>query len=378
MWSVCSIYLVSTPLKEGRKGWRRKRSSSRSALHLCLPLSKQELLSRVEDSLRFALKNWISCSLGSFDFAAEGKASYHHALLLWLLRGVMDRINNASVYTRYLSSSLVKPAVFEAPSERPPGLFIGWEVFADLLRCRLRSWSFIAQLLRLLMSNIIHHCYWFTTALGPVSQQVWLVGHAWWSMAWSTDQNDGMKRKMRKDSEGGDWDNLLCRWETKNICQDWRFWMHFSDTWVCVYDYVYLEGGRVGWTKNAKIKAQCQNIWLPGNKGSSNTSIELWRMVEHDSTSQIRFQVGERGGGRGTKTEKCLCLSRFVRAAEHWHWALHSFSLGVWPWHIKWGPEGKLRFRGLLVLRSIQVISTACNLKMISLDRHIKCQSGDL
>lgn len=80
------LSFISCPVhwKREKKGEKRSCVLFR-ALHLCLPLSKQELLSRVEDSLWFALRNWISSSLGSFDFNTEGKASYQHALPWWLL-----------------------------------------------------------------------------------------------------------------------------------------------------------------------------------------------------------------------------------------------------------------------------------------------------
>lgn len=81
--SVCGVYLVSTAIKGERKGFWRKGSCV--FLQSSPPVSKQELLSWVEDRLRFALWNWISASPGPFDFVAEGKASYHHALPSQLL-----------------------------------------------------------------------------------------------------------------------------------------------------------------------------------------------------------------------------------------------------------------------------------------------------
>lgn len=73
---VCEHQCVALILRPVH--WKVKEKGS---LHLCL--SKQKLLSRVEDSLRFSLWNWISASLGSFDFAT---ASYQHALTSPLLQ----------------------------------------------------------------------------------------------------------------------------------------------------------------------------------------------------------------------------------------------------------------------------------------------------
>ena len=75
-------------------------------------------------------------------------------------------------------------------------------------------------------------------------------------------------------------------------------WCNSWDTWVCMNKFVWSVGVW-NWQKKAKIKAQWQNIWLPGNRASSKRSIKLWRMVVHDSTSQIWFQNGVGAGRRG-------------------------------------------------------------------------------
>lgn len=93
-----------------------------------------------------------------------------------------------------------------------------------------------------------------------------------------------------------------------------RSWMHFSDAipgiLECVWMCVWREGVWNG-QKKAKIKAQRQNIWLPGNRASSNASIELWRTVVHDSTSQIWCQdgvgLGRWGGGGQRQTNVSTC-----------------------------------------------------------------------
>ncbi len=162
-----------------------------------------------------------------------------------------------------------------------------------------------------------------------------------------------------------------------------RSWMHFTDAIPGILVCVWMCMRRVGvWgrQKKAKIKVLRQNIWLPGNRASSNGSIKLWRMVVHDSTSPIRFQDGVGAGRWGaTKTEKCLHLSWFVRAGEQWHYPLQTLSQGGRPWHINRGPQTELRFRGLLLfLGSIQVIYTACTVKMSSLRCLITCLWGGL
>lgn len=169
----------------------------------------------------------------------------------------------------------------------------------------------------------IHHSHWLAAALRPVDQQVWPVGHAWWSMAWGVEQERGKRRerKMKKEAEDwkterkwiGDHDNLLCRRREEKkeekmggiiglVMIHGRSWMHFTDAipgiLVCVWMCARRVGVR-GKQKKAQIKVQRQNIWLPGNRASSNGSIELWRMVVHDSTSPIRFQDGVGAGRRG-------------------------------------------------------------------------------
>lgn len=63
---LLSNRLESGPLIGGEgEAEEKKRSSSHVALHLCVLLSKQELLSQVEGSLRFALLNRISALLRS-------------------------------------------------------------------------------------------------------------------------------------------------------------------------------------------------------------------------------------------------------------------------------------------------------------------------
>lgn len=50
--------------------------------------------------------------------------------------------------------------------------------------------------------------------------------------------------------------------------------MHFSDAIPGILECV-RRVGVWGTQKKAKIKVQWKNIWLPGNRASSNSSIEL-------------------------------------------------------------------------------------------------------
>jgi len=155
---------------------------------------------------------------------------------------------------------------------------------------------------------------------------MWPVGDAWWSMAWGSEQKRGKRRKRGRRKKQRVHVNLLCRWrEAKQsnkmggvlglvrILNAWQ-WCNSWDIWVCAEVGGVGKGIRVCvcvWVrvstdgqKKANIKAQRQNIWLPGNRASSNGSIELWRMVAHGSTSPIRFQDGFRtvsGGVRAVR-----------------------------------------------------------------------------
>lgn len=229
---------------------------------------------------------------------------------------------------------------------------------------------------------------------------MWAAGRTCdqWSGLQTNREKKGRWRKEQQierqtESEcSGVQDNLLCRWREGKKERKWegimglmmihgRSWMHFSDAIPGILECVWMSVRRVGvWArqKKAKIKERWQNIWLPGNRALSSGSIELWRMVVHDSTSQIWFQsrVGRRSSGGRDGGGKDREMSPPVLICQGWGtmnpWALEALSLGAQPWHFNWGPQTGQRLRGLLlVLGCVQVVYTACNLKMSSLHRLI-------
>lgn len=87
-WMCFSICVWHLSAVHSNRNWKKRQLKRRELCFLQQPstcVSKQELLSRVEDCLPFALWNWISSPLDSFDFFAAGKASYQHALPSQLL-----------------------------------------------------------------------------------------------------------------------------------------------------------------------------------------------------------------------------------------------------------------------------------------------------
>lgn len=118
--------------------------------------------------------------------------------------------------------------------------------------------------------------------------------------------------------------------------------------------------GVQGRQRKEKIRAQRQNIWLPGNWASSNGSNEEWWCMSRRPRSGFRTVSGRGGGQRQGNVSTCPDLSGPVNN--------DTLSLGARPWHIDMGLQTGLRFKGLLLVSgSIQVIYAACNPKMSSL-----------
>ena len=117
--SVCSIYLVFSPLKGE---WKEKGAMFTSDLSTCVCRWVNRSCChewKTACGLLFGIEFQV---LRSFDCAAEGEWAINtpsHRGLSW---GVMDRINIALVYLRYLSLSLTQArsvwsAVWEAGTD---------------------------------------------------------------------------------------------------------------------------------------------------------------------------------------------------------------------------------------------------------------------
>lgn len=159
---------------------------------------------------------------------------------------------------------------------------------------------------------LLHHSHWLAASLGPVSQHVLLVWTHLRSTGWSADQKEG-KRGEEADGENMDWRP----WERTGGV----LWLLMNQRKRILHVCVWMRESRAqAWDrqKNNQNKSQRQNIWLPGNRASSNCSTELWRMVWlyfPDLVSGWRWG-GFEGGDKGEKTQKCLHLSWFVRRGE--------------------------------------------------------------
>lgn len=161
---------------------------------------------------------------------------------------MMDRINNASVYPRYLSLSLVWPALFEVLSERQPqtiyrlGGFFTKLISSHLIipplnssqTCWAADWGITLlshSFCVYYQATPINHSHWLAAALRPVNQQSWLVGHASGSEIWGADREREHRRRWRKLSEDrrmerkriGISDDLFCRWREERKGENGRY-----------------------------------------------------------------------------------------------------------------------------------------------------------
>lgn len=161
---------------------------------------------------------------------------------------------------------------------RPGGFLsklVSSRLISDLLRCRLRNCSFIAQLCIYYCPALLLHPHWLATSLRAVSQQVWVVVHAWWSMAWAEDQKGGRERKedRRKKNTGLKYGERMNKgpWFISSADEGMqkkkkkiggiiglemirgRSWMHFSDAVPGIVERVWMCMGRVSaWGRQKK------------------------------------------------------------------------------------------------------------------------------